>query len=28
VFISFGASASAVGVFLKQNRNTLTPIAS
>jgi cytochrome c-type biogenesis protein len=27
VFISFGASASAVGVFLKQNRNTLTPIA-
>jgi len=27
VFISFGASASVVGVFLKQNRNTLTPIA-
>src|SRR5213595_3893366 len=27
VFISFGASASAVGVFLKQNRNALTPIA-
>ncbi len=27
VFISFGASASAVGVFLKQNRNTLTPVA-
>jgi len=27
VFISFGASASAVGVFLNQNRNTLTPIA-
>ena len=27
VFISFGASASAVGVFLKQNRNTLTPNA-
>ena len=27
VFISFGASASAVGVFLNQNRNALTPIA-
>src|SRR2546421_12298439 len=27
VFISFGASASAVGVFLKQNRNMLTPVA-
>jgi cytochrome c-type biogenesis protein len=27
VFISFGASASAVGVFLKQHRNALTPIA-
>jgi cytochrome c-type biogenesis protein len=27
VFITFGASASAVGVFLNQNRNTLTPIA-
>src|SRR6266403_1245353 len=27
VFISFGASASAVGVFPKQNRNALTPIA-
>src|SRR3989440_5716900 len=27
VFISFGASASAVGVFLKQSRNMLTPVA-
>src|SRR5213080_2413748 len=27
VFIAFGASASAVGVFLKQNRNMLTPVA-
>ena len=27
VFISFGASASAVGSFLKQNRNLLAPIA-
>src|SRR5467141_2338427 len=27
VFISFGASASAVGSFLQQNRNTLAPIA-
>src|SRR2546427_11505179 len=27
VFISFGPSASAVGVFLKQNRNMLTPLA-
>src|SRR5207249_11658386 len=26
VFISFGASASAVGVFLNQNRNMLTPV--
>jgi cytochrome c-type biogenesis protein len=27
VFISFGASASAVGAFLRENRNTLAPIA-
>ncbi len=27
VFISFGASASAVGSFLKQNRNLLAPVA-
>jgi cytochrome c-type biogenesis protein len=27
VFISFGASASAVGSFLRENRNTLAPIA-
>src|SRR5215472_3579452 len=27
VFISFGATASAVGNFLKENRHTLTPIA-
>src|SRR5215470_15659079 len=27
VFISFGATASAVGVFLKENRSYLTPIA-
>ncbi len=27
VFISFGASASAVGSFLRENRNTLVPIA-
>ena len=27
VFISFGASASAVGAFLKQNRNLLAPLA-
>src|SRR2546429_2993469 len=27
VFIAFGASASAVGAFLKQNRNLLAPVA-
>src|SRR6202451_621836 len=27
VFISFGASASAVGTFLREHRNALTPIA-
>src|SRR5579884_1741161 len=27
VFVSFGATASAVGVFLKQNRGYLTPVA-
>src|SRR5436853_7282529 len=27
VFIAFGASASAVGAFLKQNRNPLAPVA-
>jgi cytochrome c biogenesis protein CcdA/thiol-disulfide isomerase/thioredoxin len=27
VFVSFGATASAVGGFLKQNRSTLTPVA-
>ncbi len=27
VFISFGASASAIGAFLKQNRNLLAPVA-
>src|SRR5437667_8623110 len=26
VFIAFGASASAVGAFLKQNRNLLAPV--
>ena len=28
VFIAFGASASAVGSFLRQNRNALAPIAA